>query len=292
MKRHFTTVLLLLILLIGLALILYPTVSNWWNSFHASKAISDYAEQVATLDDDQYEELWEEAIAYNRSMMISAGCFVPTEEQKQKYSQVLKLGDSGVMGSIDIPSIDVSLPIYHGTDEAILQVAVGHLDWSSLPVGGDGTHCILSGHRGLPSARLFTDLDELRVGDQFMIRVLGDILSYEVDKILIVEPHEVDSLRVEAGMDLCTLVTCTPYGVNTHRLLVRGHRVENTPEAKVARVTANAMAVDPLVTAAVVAVPMVIVAITVLLITGSRDKKSKKAKIRDHKITGDRDIYS
>jgi sortase A len=292
MKRHFTTVLLLLILLIGLALILYPTVSNWWNSLHASKAISDYAEQVATLDDDQYEAMWEEAIAYNRSMKISAGCFVPTEEQKQWYPQVLKLGDSGVMGSIDIPSIGVSLPIYHGTDEAVLQVAVGHLDWSSLPVGGDGTHCILSGHRGLPSARLFTDLDELRVGDQFMIRVLGDILSYEVDKILIVEPHEVDSLRVEEGMDLCTLVTCTPYGVNTHRLLVRGHRVENTPEAKVARVTANAMAVDSLVTAAVVAVPMVIVAITVLLITGSADKKSKKVNRRDIKITRDKDIYS
>jgi sortase A len=291
-KRHLTTLLLILIFLIGLALVLYPTVSNWWNSFHASKAISDYAEQVASLDDDAYDALWAEALAYNQSLKLREGVFVSTPEQKERYPQVLNPGGNGVMGYIEIPSLDVSLPIYHGTDEAILQVAVGHLEWSSLPVGGEGTHSVLSGHRGLPSARLFTDLDDLRVGDLFIIRVLGEIMSYEVDKILIVEPHEMDGLRVEPGMDLCTLVTCTPYGVNTHRLLVRGHRVENTPEAKAARVTANAIAVDSLITAAVVAVPMVIIAVTVLLLTGSGGKKSKKRKKPDTKITRDRDIYS
>ncbi|MGM9639653.1 MAG: class C sortase, partial [Butyricicoccaceae bacterium] len=150
------------------------------------------------------------------------------------------------------------LPIYHGTDEAVLQIAVGHLEWSSLPVGGESTHCVLSGHRGLPSARLFTDLDKLVEGDIFLLRVLDEVLTYEVDQIRIVEPQEVDDLDITAGEDLCTLVTCTPYGINTHRLLVRGHRVENRADAAGVRVTADAILLDPLLTAPLAAVPMVL----------------------------------
>lgn len=288
MKRHLTTILLILIFLVGLSLVLYPSFSNWWNSFHSSKVISDYAEMVATLEEDQYKEVWEAAVEYNRSRQTQGGSFITTPDQQSQYPQLLNLGGDGLMGYIEIPSIDVSLPIYHGTDEGVLQVSVGHLDWSSLPVGGESTHCVLSGHRGLPSARLFTDLDDLREGDLFMIRVLGELMTYEVDKILIVEPHQVDALKVEEGMDLCTLVTCTPYGVNTHRILVRGHRIENTPETLIARVTANAIQIDPLITAVVVAIPMVIVAIILLMTTG---KKRKKPVKRDLSIAPKRDIY-
>lgn len=290
MKRHLTTVLLLLIFVVGLSLVLYPSFSNWWNSFHSSKAISDYADKVATLDDNEYDRLWQEAVAYNQNRLTEGGSFITTPEQQARYPELLNLGKDGIMGYIEIPSLDVSLPIYHGTAESVLQVAVGHLDWSSLPVGGENTHCVLSGHRGLPSARLFTDLDDLRTGDLFTIRVLGELMTYEVDKILIVEPHEVNTLRVEEGMDLCTLVTCTPYGVNTHRLLVRGHRVENTPETLLARVTANAIEVDSLITAAVIAIPMVI-AVVILMMTGGRDKK-KKPRRRAVRITGQPDLFT
>lgn len=291
MKRHLTTILLVLIFLIGLSLVLYPSFSNWWNSFHSSKAISDYADLVATLEEDEYEKIWSEAVEYNKNRLTQGGSFVTTPEQQAQYPKLLNMAKDGIMGYIEIPSIGVALPIYHGTSEGVLQVAVGHLDWSSLPVGGENTHCVLSGHRGLPSARLFTDLDDLREGDLFIIRVLGELMTYEVDKILIVEPHEVNALRVEEGMDLCTLVTCTPYGVNTHRLLVRGHRIENTPETMVARVTANAIEVDPLITAIVVAIPMVIIAITVLLSTSGK-KKKKAAPRRKFTLTRQPDIYT
>lgn len=277
MKKHLSTVLLVLVFLIGLSLVLYPSVSNWWNESHASKVISDYSELVAELDDDTYQQMWAQALAYNESRTGSANPYLLTQEQKQAYQQVLNLDGNGVMGYIEIPSLSVSLPVYHTVNEDILQTAVGHLDWSDLPVGGEGTHCVLSGHRGLPSAKLFTDLDDLRVGDTFMLRVLDGLLTYEVDKILIVEPHQVDDLRQVPGQDLCTLVTCTPYGVNTHRLLVRGHRVENTPEAAVVRVTANAVPLDPLIVAVIVAVPMMSIAVA-LLIYGSRKKQKKERR--------------
>ncbi len=277
MKKHLATIALVLILLAGLSLLLYPTFSNWWNSFHSSKAISDYSEQVAQLDQEQYAELWESAITYNQDLQKKGNVFQVTDEQRSVYSQLLNVGGNGVMGYIEIPSIDVSLPLYHGTSESILQVAVGHLEWSSLPTGGEGTHCVVSGHRGLPSARLFTDLDDLRTGDQFMIRVLDELMTYEVDQILIVDPDDVDDLLIEEGKDLVTLVTCTPYGINSHRLLVRGHRIENTPETMQARVTANAIPIDPLLTAAIAAVPMALVAITLLIIGSHTRSRSIKA---------------
>lgn len=279
MKKHITTILLILLFFVGLGLILYPTFSNWWNSFHSSKAINAYSDMVANLDEDQYEEILAAAHDFNASRLTEGTSFSMSPEQKELYPDLLNVGGDGIIGYIEIPSIGVALPIYHGTEERILQVAVGHLDWSSFPIGGESTHSVLSGHRGLPSARLFNDLDDLREGDLFMIRVLGELLTYEVDQILIVDPTDVDSLKVEQGKDLCTLVTCTPYGINTHRLLVRGHRVENTPETELIRITANAVPLDPMIVAVIVAVPLMVLAI-ILLISGSRWRNRRNKRNR------------
>ena len=226
-KGNFITILLVLILLVGLSLLLYPSVSDYWNSLHQTKAIATYAEEVANLNQDQYDEIRAAAERYNASLTDRDNAYLLSDAQKEEYERLLNVSGLGVMGYIEIPSIDCSLPIYHGTEESVLQIAVGHLEWSSLPVGGESTHCVLSGHRGLPSAKLFTNLDKLQAGDIFMLRVLDEVLTYEVDQILIVEPQETGALRMEEGKDYCTLVTCTPYGINTHRLLVRGHRIDN-----------------------------------------------------------------
>ena len=218
------------------------------------------------MDDDQYAHLWNDAWDYNSRLVGRPNDYVLTEEQKAEYDSILDVGGLGIMGYIEIPTIGVTLPIYHGTDEAVLQIAVGHLEWTSLPVGGESSHCVVSGHRGLPSARLFTDLDKLGTGDLFIFRVLDEILTYEVDQILIVEPHETDALLIEEGKDLCTLITCTPYGVNSHRLLVRGHRVENQAEAVSIRVTADAMQIKPSLVAPLLAIPILLVLLIILLI--------------------------
>lgn len=259
-------VILILMLFVGLSLLLYPSVSNYWNSLHSTKAIASYAENVASLDENQYEEIWKEARAYNLALADRGNGYWLSDEQQADYEQLLDISGLGIMGYIEIPEIEVSLPIYHGTEDSVLQIAVGHLDWSSLPVGGENTHCVLSGHRGLPSAKLFTNLDKLVVGDQFLLRVLDEVLTYEVDQILIVEPHETDALQVVDGKDYCTLVTCTPYGINTHRLLVRGHRVDNMEEARVIRVTADAIQIEPLLVAPAVAIPMLLVLLILLLL--------------------------
>ena len=244
-NNNWTTAFLVLLLLAGVSLLLYPSLSDYWNSMHQTRAIASYAETVSQLDTAQYDEMWKAAQDYNRSLAQRETAFALTDEQKAAYESLLDVSGLGVMGYIEIPEIDCSLPIYHGTEESVLQVAVGHLEWSNLPVGGEGTHCVLSGHRGLPSAKLFTNLDKLAVGDTFLLRVLDEVLTYEVDQILIVEPEQVDVLGIVPGEDYCTLVTCTPYGINTHRLLVRGHRVENTPEAARMHVTADATQFDP-----------------------------------------------
>ena len=272
-KGNFITILLILILLAGLSLLLYPTVSDYWNSLHQTRAIASYADDVANLDRDQYDEIWAAAKRYNASLVYRSNAFLLSDEQKEEYERLLNVSGLGIMGYIEIPSIDCSLPIYHGTEESVLQIAVGHLEWSSLPVGGESTHCVLSGHRGLPSARLFTNLDKLQVGDTFMLRVLDEVLTYEVDQILIVEPHETGALRIEEGKDYCTLVTCTPYGINTHRLLVRGHRVDTVEEAKAVRVTADAIQIEPLLVAPVVAIPMLLALLILLLVPGRKGKK-------------------
>ncbi len=274
MRKHLSTILLILIFLVGLSLLLYPTVSDYWNSLHQSRTIAQYAEQVANLDNDVYEQLWADADAYNRTLPGMAQRYVLTDEEREAYKQLLDPSGTGVMGYVEIPEISCSLPIYHGTDEAVLQIAIGHIEGSSLPVGGESTHCVLSGHRGLPSAKLFTDLDKLDTGDTFILRVLDETLTYEVDRILIVEPHELSALEIEEGRDYCTLVTCTPYGVNTHRLLVRGHRVENQEEAKAVRVTADAMQIDPVIVAPLVAVPLLLLLLVVLLARTGKKRKS------------------
>ena len=203
---------------------------------------------------------------------LRAGKGAGYARQKAEYESLLDISGQGVMGYIEIPEIDVSLPIYHGTEDPVLQVAVGHLEWSSLPVGGESTHCVLSGHRGLPSAKLFTNLDKLREGDTFLLRVLDEILTYEVDQILIVEPQDTAALEIAEGEDYCTLVTCTPYGINTHRLLVRGHRIDNIEEVKTVRVTADAVQIEPMLVAPVVAIPMLLILLILLLLPRRRKK--------------------
>lgn len=276
-NNNWTTVFLVLLLLAGVSLLLYPSLSDYWNSMHQTRAIASYAETVSQLDTAQYDEMWKAAQDYNRSLAQRETAFALTDEQKAAYESLLDVSGLGVMGYIEIPEIDCSLPIYHGTEESVLQVAVGHLEWSNLPVGGEGTHCVLSGHRGLPSAKLFTNLDKLAVGDTFLLRVLDEVLTYEVDQILIVEPEQVDALGIGPGEDYCTLVTCTPYGINTHRLLVRGHRVENTPEAARMHVTADATQFDPLLVAPALAIPVLLLLLMILLVP-KRRRKSREDK--------------
>ena len=257
-KGTFSNIILILMLLLGLSLLLYPTFADYWNSLHQTRAIATYAEEVAVLDDDKYIELWEDAIAYNKTLSEKENQYFVDDESLVVYESLLNITGSGIMGSIEIPSIGCNLPIYHGVDESVLQVAVGHLEWTSLPTGGESTHCVMSGHRGLPSARLFTDLDQLQPGDTFMLHILDETLTYEVDQILIVLPYETDALLIEEGKDLCTLVTCTPYGVNSHRLLVRGHRVENAAQTITHRVTADALQVEPIAIAFVLFFPILV----------------------------------
>lgn len=226
-KINISTIILILIFLVGLSLLLYPTISDYWNSFHQSRAIAKYTEQVAELNNDLYKQLWEDAAAYNERLLTKLNRYKMTSEEKAEYESLLNVSGNGIIGYIEIEKIDCSLPVYHGTAESALQIAAGHIEGTSLPVGGASTHCVISGHRGLPRAKLFTNLDRLVEGDTFELHILDEILTYEVDQISVVEPDEVEKLEIEEGKDYCTLVTCTPYGINTHRLLVRGHRVAN-----------------------------------------------------------------
>ena len=273
MKHKLITMALLLTLLAGVCLLLYPVVSDCWNTAHATRAVANYEEDVQKMEEDRYQAMWEEAEAYNRSLAgrdaLPAGL---TEEEKDRYDRLLDVDGSGMMGYLEVPSIHLTLPVYHGTEEAVIQVAAGHLEWSSLPVGGEGTHCVLSGHRGLPSARLFTNLDQLMEGDRFMLHVLDRVLTYEVDQILTVEPDDLSALAIQDGKDLCTLMTCTPYGINTHRLLVRGHRVDGGEEE--VSVTGDAVQVEPLVVAPLAAIPVLLVLLAILVLPGSLKKRS------------------
>ena len=259
MKKHLTTVLLVLVLIVGLSLLLYPTFSNWWNSMHQSRAIATYAESVAELDAVQYDNIWASARAYNESLLMKPNRFYLTDEEKAEYASLMDVAGSGVMCYIEIPRLSEMMPVYHGTDEAVLQVAVGHVEGTSLPTGGAGTHCVLSGHRGLPSAKLFTNLDQLVEGDMFMLHVLDETLTYEIDQILTVLPDDVSALGIEPEMDLCTLVTCTPYGVNTHRLLVRGHRVDTVEVKTPVRLAADAVEVEMWLSAAIAVAPVALI---------------------------------
>lgn len=268
----FSTAVLVLVLVVGLSLLLYPTFSDWWNSRVQSRAIAHYSDVVSTLQKEDFSGMWKSAREYNAELLDRVNPYLLSDEQRTRYNQELNVAGDGILGYVEIPTINVVLPIYHGTEELVLQVAIGHIDWSSLPAGGASTHCVVSGHRGLPSARLFTDLDQLVVGDYFLLHVLDETLTYEVDRIRIVEPEETEELLIQEGKDLCTLVTCTPYGINSHRLLVRGHRIENLEQSQEVRVTADAMIIEKLVVAPFVLAPILLVMFVALLIT-TRKKK-------------------
>lgn len=274
MKKHLSTIFLVLILVVGLSLLLYPSVSNWWNEMHSSHAIADYEEIMANMSADDYSHLFEEALEYNRKLAAMDYPLMYYDEVPGYYD-MLKVTADGIMGHISIEKINVSLPIYHGTSEGVLQVAVGHVEGSSLPTGGAGTHCVLSAHRGLPSAKLFTDLDKMEVGDTFVLTVIDRILTYQVDQILIVLPHEVQPLYAVEGEDYCTLVTCTPYGVNSHRMLVRGTRIENEIQRKEIRVTADASIIEPVLVAPFVAAPILLVLLIILMLPKSPNKREE-----------------
>lgn len=270
-----TTLFLVLMLFAGLSLLLYPTVSNYWNSLHQSRAIAAYVEQVAQIDNETFDQLREQARAYNRTLVGKAYRYDMTRQEREEYESLLNVSENGIIGYIEIPDIHCELPIYHGTDANALQVGVGHIEGSSLPVGGESTHCAISGHRGLPSAKLFSDLDKLKVGDRFSLRVLDDTLTYEVDQVHTVLPEEMDELEIVEGEDYCTLVTCTPYGINTHRLLVRGHRVENSTDKEPARVASDETRTEPLGKISIL-LPVLVFAILPMLLLVFLPSKRKK----------------
>ena len=280
MKKNRSTIILILIFLVGLSVMLYPTVSDYINQKNQSRAVASYSEEVENLSDVDYQAYFDAADDYNRRLAETPDAFYRPEEVSG-YTDTLDVSGTGIMGYITISKIGVELPVYHGTSDGVLQVAAGHLEGSSLPVGGAGTHAVISAHRGLPSAKLFTNLDELEVGDTFTITVLDRVLTYEVDQISIVLPTETDLLQPVEGKDYVTLMTCTPYGINTHRLLVRGKRIENAENQKHIRVMADALRIEPIIVAPALAVPMLLVMLVVMLAV-PRLRKRKNQREENH----------
>ncbi len=265
---------LIAVFLIGLSLLLYPTVSNYVNSLHQSRAIASYEEGLSDLTAEDFSDYRQNATEYNARLFSSTDRFLETADRKTEYNNLLNPLSNSIMGYIEIKSIGVKLPIYHGTDDSVMQVGVGHIEGSSLPVGGASTHCVLSGHSGLPSTKLFTNLNKLKEGDIFKLHVLDQDLVYKVDKITVVEPADTKDLKIVDGMDYCTLVTCTPYGINSHRLLVRGVRVESD-QSELSEVAADAVEIDPLLLVPVLAVPMLAVLLVWLFFNTNAKKKRK-----------------
>ena len=274
MKKKLLTLLIVILLLSGMSLMLYPVVSDHLNRMSRAGDISAYVASVADTGEDDYRMILDRAVKYNEQLASKPAHWVLDDEETADYESQLDVAGKGIIAYIEIPKLNCSLPIYHGTGDDVLQIAIGHLAGSSLPVGGKSTHCVVSGHRGLPSAKLFTNLDKLCEGDVFTVRTLNEVLSYEVDRISIVLPTETEKLQIVPGEDLCTLMTCTPYGVNTHRLLVRGRRVEGAQNDEI-RVTADALQVDPLIVASVMLVaviPLIIIAAVILTARGKHKK--------------------
>lgn len=276
MKKHFFSIVIFIMFIVGLSVLLYPAISEYINSKHASRVISEYNEKLSDSSEAELDAIFTAAENYNKLLNSNPSAFYePT--LISGYEDTLDITGTGIMGYIDIDRINVELPIYHGIGKAVLQVGAGHLPGTSLPVGGESSHSVLSGHRGLPSAKLFTDLDELEVGDVFTITILNRCFTYEIDQIKIVLPEESDDLRIVDGKDYCTLLTCTPYGINTHRLLVRGVRVENTEVKKAGVFVKNeAFRIDPLIVAPIAAVPLLIITFTLIFISDKRQKKKPK----------------
>lgn len=276
MKKRLTTILAVLVFITGLSLLLYPTVSNYFNSLHQSKVVSHYSDTLEKMDEAQKQAAIDAAVQYNALLVSNDARFTPSEEETRLYNSLLNPDGTGMMGFITIPEIRCKLAIYHSVDDSVLQVGVGHLEGSSLPVGGSSTHCVISGHRGLPSARLFTDIDRLEKGDLFYLHVYGKVLAYEVDKISVVEPEDYGPLEIEEGKDLCTLLTCTPYGINTQRLMVRGHRVVDRLYDE-SNITSDAARVDTLVVASCVGVVFLLVGIIVSKIWRLRGREKNNS---------------
>ena len=281
MKKNRSNIILILIFLVGLSVMLYPTVSDYVNQKNQSRAVASYSEEVENLSDVDYQAYFDAADDYNRRLAETPDAFYRPEEVSG-YTDTLDVSGTGIMGYITISKIGVELPVYHGTSDGVLQVAAGHLEGSSLPVGGAGTHAVISAHRGLPSAKLFTNLDQLEVGDTFTITVLDRVLTYEVDQISIVLPTETDNLKVVDGKDYVTLMTCTPYGINSHRLLVRGRRIETPDKLKHIRVTADAIKIEPIITAPIMALPLLLVLLLWLLFSNRKRKSTRGEKHETH----------
>ncbi len=277
MKKISSNFILILVFLVGLSVLLYPALSNYINSIHQSRAIMDYEAGLSNLSSEDYTEIFEEAEEYNNSLRTLAYPLM-YHDKLDGYGETLSVGSNGIMGYISIDKINVELPIYHGTSDSVLNSAVGHLEGSSLPIGGEGTHAVLSAHRGLPSAKLFSDLDKLEIGDTFTITVLDRVLIYEIDQIKIVEPTQTEDLAIVSGEDYCTLLTCTPYGVNTHRLLVRGSRIENVEEHAL-YIHTEAYRIDSLILAPVVAAPILLILFIILLVK----YRKKRSDLEDGK---------
>ena len=278
-----STILLVAIFLIGLCVLLYHTVSDFWNEKRQSQAIMNYDDLLVDLTPEDFSEYFRKAEEYNRKLKLISFPFLGYSELDDEYYSTLDVNGNGMMGYITIEKIKIQLPIYHGTSDKVLNSAVGHLEGSSLPVGGEGTHSVLSAHRGLPSAKLFTNLDKIVVGDIFTITILDRTFTYQVDQVLIVLPDQIDELSVVNGEDYCTLVTCTPYGINTHRMLVRGTRIENIEEAKKVNVLTEAFQIDPLIVTPAVAIPMLGGLLVFLMVKSSKEKKKNKAKKNENK---------
>ena len=281
MKKHSGTILLVLIFFVGLAVMLYPTISDYINQRNQTRVVNSYVQQVDGLSDADYTAYFDAADVFNQEIAADPDALYHADHFST-YSTTLDVTGTGIMGYITIPRIGVELPIYHGTSDAVLQVAAGHLEGTSLPVGGESTHAVISAHRGLPSAKLFTNLDQLEVGDTFTITVLDRVLTYEVDQISIVLPTETDNLKVVDGKDYVTLMTCTPYGINSHRLLVRGRRIETPDKLKHIRVTADAIKIEPIITAPIMALPLLLVLLLWLLFSNRKRKSTRGEKHETH----------
>ena len=271
MKKQVPNIILALVFIIGLCIFLYPSVSDLINSWIQSREISKYEHLVAELSFEEYDQMIADAREYNQTLIGGNLTQNIEKTQKEKYERLLSLDSTGIMGYLYISKINVRLPIYHGTDEATLQIGIGHLEGSSLPVDSDTQHVIISGHTGLPSSKLLTDLVELEVGDEFKIDVLNQRYTYEIDQILVVEPNETDSLELVKGKQYATIITCTPYGVNTHRLLVRGLLKDDTVDAKI---SGDAVIVDSTILIPIISIPL----ITILFIAMINIRRKRRER--------------
>jgi sortase A len=276
-KSIISTIVLLVILLVGLSVMLYPSFSDWWNNGRQAKAIANYQKKVTELSDDETQEILQKAHDYN-AQLANTVAPLSNYDTVEGYDDILDITGTGIMGYISIPKIDVNLPIYHGTSASVLNIAVGHMQGTSLPVGGSSTHAVISAHRGLPSAKLFSDLDELVEGDEFTITVLKEVLTYRVEEIFIVEPTDVSQLNIIDGEDYVTLMTCTPYGVNSHRLLVRAKRTDTIVENEI-NITADAVQLDTLSVVPYIAAPLLFILLAFWIFGGKKKKKFSKNDI-------------